>query len=122
MAYAYDRQPFGAGGSWPGRDWFGAPEDVSVATSGRPFTWVDGMLVCVFLIGMYTNFTIAVTAKVPFPSVPSGVAGILMLWRRRDQITQTALVGLLVLLTLYLGSVLSASGIGNLSRRTNGLL
>jgi hypothetical protein len=54
--------------------------------------------------------------------VPSGVAGILMLWRRRDQITQPALIGLLALLTLYLGSILSATGIGNLSRRTNGLI
>lgn len=45
---------------------------------------LDMALICLFLIGMYTNYTIMVSAKVPFPSAPSGVAGLILLWRRRD--------------------------------------
>jgi hypothetical protein len=51
---------------------------------------LDMALICLFLIGMYTNYTIMVSAKVPFPSAPSGVAGLILLWRRRDLITPRA--------------------------------
>ena len=63
--------------------------------------WVDFALVCIFLVGLYTNYTIMISQKVPLPSAPSGIAGLILLWRRRDLITQRALVGLLVILTLY---------------------
>jgi hypothetical protein len=39
---------------------------------------------------MYTNYTIMASAKVPFPTAPSGVAGLILLWRRRDLITPRA--------------------------------
>jgi hypothetical protein len=48
---------------------------------------LDMALVCLFLIGLYTNYTIPISAKVPFPSAPAGVAGLLLLWRRRHDIT-----------------------------------
>ena len=51
---------------------------------------LDMALICLFLIGMYTNYTIMVSAKVPFPSVPSGVAGIILLWRWLYLITPRA--------------------------------
>ena len=44
------------------------------------------LLICLFLVGLYTNYTIQVSAKVPFPSAPSGVAGLILLWRRRNLI------------------------------------
>jgi hypothetical protein len=56
------------------------------------------------------------------PSAPSGIAGLILLWRRRDLITQRALVGLLVILTLYLASILCAPNISWLARRANGLI
>ena len=37
--------------------------------------WLDCVLICLFLLGLYTNYTIKISAKVPFPSMPSGVAG-----------------------------------------------
>ena len=58
----------------------------------------------------------------PFPSAPSGVAGLILLWRRRDLITPRALVGLCVILTLYLLSMFCATNISFLPRRTNGLI
>ena len=91
------------------------------ATATR-LDWVDLALVCIFLAGLYTNYAIMVSTKVPFPSAPSGVAGLLLLWRRRDLITQRALVGFCAILTLYLFSMFWATDISFLPRRTNGLI
>jgi hypothetical protein len=100
----------------PRRAGHGAP-----ATTTR-LDWVDLALVCIFLAGLYTNYTIMVSQKVPFPSAPSGVAGLVLLWRRRDLITPRALVGFCAIITLYLFSLFWATNISFLSRRTNGLI
>jgi hypothetical protein len=84
--------------------------------------WPDMALVCLFMVGMYTNYTIMVSAKVPLPSVPCGVAGLILLWRRRDAITPAHLLCLGSVLTLFLVSVLCASDIKFVARRTNGLI
>ena len=84
--------------------------------------WVDLVLICIFLAGLYTNYTIMVSQKVPLPSAPSGIAGLLLLWRRRDLITPRALVGFCAILTLYLFSIFWATNITFLSRRSNGLI
>ena len=47
-----------------------------------------------------------VSATVPFPSVLSGVAGVILLWRRRNQITDAGFAGFLVVMALYVASVL----------------
>ncbi len=84
--------------------------------------WPDVALICVFLIGLYTNYTIMVSEKVPLPTVPSGVAGLVLLWRRRDLITPRALTGFIAILLLYLISLLCATDMSFLPRRTNGLI
>ena len=84
--------------------------------------WLDMALICLFLIGMYTNYTIMVSAKVPFPSAPSGVAGLILLWRRRDLITPRAFAGFIIIVLLFVISVLCATDIRFLPRRTNGLI
>ena len=84
--------------------------------------WLDMALICLFLLGLYTNYTIQISAKVPFPSVPSGVAGLILLWRRRNQITPAAFAGFLGVVALYLVSILCATNIKFLPRRTNGLI
>jgi hypothetical protein len=83
---------------------------------------LDLALIVIFLVGLYTNYTIMVTAKVPFPSAPAGVAGLLLLWRRREQITRGALTGFLCLLALLVLSVFCATDLSWLPRRTNGLI
>src|SRR5262249_34838877 len=96
---------------------------VGAATATRPgLAWPDIALVCLFLIGLYTNYTIYITAKVPFPSAPAGIAGMLLLWRRRDQLSPRALIGLICVLAVYLISIFCATNLGFLSRRTNGLI
>ena len=84
--------------------------------------WLDCALICLFLLGLYTNYTIQISAKVPLPSMPSGVAGLLLLWRRRDLIRPAHLAGLFGVLALYLISILWATNIEYLPRRTNGLI
>ena len=80
------------------------------------------VLIFIFMVGLYTNYTIMVTQKVPFPSAPSGVAGLILLWRRRDDITPRALVGFCAIVALFLVSMLLAPNINFLQRRTNGLI
>jgi hypothetical protein len=110
----------------PGYGAFGSlPERQVHAGTGRSvqgLDWLDVLLVCVFLVGLYTNFTVQISAKVPFPSAPAGVAGLLLLWRRRQQITVAGFAGLIGVLFLYVVSVLCATNLGFLPRRTNGLI
>jgi hypothetical protein len=86
------------------------------------FGGFDIALVCLFLVGIYTNYTIQISTKVPFPSAPAGVAGLLLLWRWRDRVTTAAFVGFIGVVLLYVVSVLCATDIGFLPRRTNGLI
>jgi hypothetical protein len=86
------------------------------------FSGIDIVLICLFLIGIYTNYTIQISAKVPFPSVPSGVAGLLMLWRWRDRVTTAGFVCFIGVLLLYVISVLCATNVAWLPRRFNGLI
>jgi hypothetical protein len=88
----------------------------------RRIDWFDMALICLFLLGLYSNYTIAISAKVPFPSAPSGIAGMILLWRRREQIAPAGLGGLLAVLASFLFSMLFATNIAFLPRRTNGLI
>ena len=88
----------------------------------RGLDWIDLALIAVFFAGIYTNYPIAVSKTVPFPSAPAGVAGILLLWRRRADIPRAGLIGLLVVLATYVASVLLPTDLGFLPRRMNGLV
>ena len=84
--------------------------------------WLDCALICLFLLGLYTNYTVQISAKVPFPSLPAGVAGLVLLWRRRDEIKPKAFAWFIGVVALYLISILCAPNIAFLPRRTNGLI
>jgi hypothetical protein len=73
--------------------------------------WVDLALVFIFMAGLYTNYTIMLS-----------FAGLILLVRRRNDITPRALIGFCAIFTLYLASMLCAPDISWLSRRTNGLI
>lgn len=83
---------------------------------------LDFVLIVVFLIGIYTNYTIQLSKNVPIPSILAGAAGMVLLWRRRDQISRAALTGLFAVLALYATSVIIAPNLTWLPRRTNGLI
>jgi hypothetical protein len=88
----------------------------------RRLGWVDMTLVAVYLLGIYLGVAIQITSTIPFPAAPSGVAGLILLWRRRDQIVQSHLVALLVVILLYLASILSATDYSFLGKRFTGLV
>ena len=83
---------------------------------------LDTALIVVFLLGLYMGVSLQITEKIPLTCAPSGAAGLLLLWRRRDRIQPAHLTGLLVVLALYLGSVLSAGDVSFLSKRFTGLV
>jgi hypothetical protein len=93
-----------------------------VGRRSTTFGGIDIALVCLFLIGIYTNYTLQISAKVPFPSVPSGVAGLLLLWRWRSRVTTASFVCFIGVLLLYVISILCATDISFLPRRFNGLI
>ena len=88
----------------------------------RRLDFIDQVLVVIFLLGLYLGVSLAVSEKVPLTCAPSGFAGIIMLWRRRDQIVPKHLAGLLLVVTVYLFSVLAASDYSFLGKRFTGLL
>jgi hypothetical protein len=92
------------------------------ASASTGLAWVDLVLIFIFMAGLYTNYTIMLSEKLPFPSAPAGIAGLILLVRRRNDITPRALVGFCAIFTLYLASILCAPNISWLARRTNGLI
>lgn len=83
---------------------------------------VDLALVLLFLLGIYTGYEFRVTAQVPIPSTVAGIAGLALLWRRRDDIAPLHLCGLMAVILAYLLAVLSASDYAFLAKRFTGLV
>lgn len=91
----------------------------------RPATrldWFDLTLVLIFLIGIYLGVSIPVAKSVPFPAAPAGLAGMVLLWRRRDRIVPQHLAALLGVILIYVASILSASDYAFLGKRFTGLI
>jgi hypothetical protein len=70
--------------------------------------WVDMTLLVIFLLGIYLSISVQLTKTVPFPNAPSGIVGIIMLWRQRHRITQLHVNGFLLVFLIYLASVFAA--------------
>jgi hypothetical protein len=94
----------------------------AVAVQSPRANWFDFVLVLLFLIGVYLGFSIQITDKIPIPSVPTGFVGLVMLWRRRDQIQPLHLGWLIAVLALYLGSIVSATNLEYLPKRFTGFV
>ncbi|OFX04259.1 MAG: hypothetical protein A3D94_17155 [Alphaproteobacteria bacterium RIFCSPHIGHO2_12_FULL_66_14] len=88
----------------------------------RRLTGVDLALIALFLLGLYLGVSLQITSKIPLTCAPSGFAGLILLWRRRDDIQPRHLAGLLGVIVLYLASIVIASDLAFLSKRFTGLL
>jgi hypothetical protein len=88
----------------------------------RRLNAVDLALVIIFLAGIYLGVALPITQTVPMPAAPSGFVGVVLLWRRRDDITPSHLAALLVVLLCYIGSILSAANYSFLIKRFTGLI
>ncbi|NMM55633.1 hypothetical protein, partial [Paenibacillus aquistagni] len=47
---------------------------------------LDILLVLTYLIGLYLGVALQISSKVPLPCAPSGLAGLILLWRWRNRI------------------------------------
>src|SRR6185369_6982684 len=83
---------------------------------------LDCALVVLFLLGLYLGVSLQVTSRIPLTCAPSGLAGLWMLWRRRNDIRPDHLAGLLLVLLLYLGATVSAFNITYIGKRFTGLV
>ena len=88
----------------------------------RRLDFIDSVLVILFLAGLYLGVSLQITPTIPLTCAPSGVAGLFMLWRRRDQINSRHFAGLLAVVTVYLFSILAATNYNFLNKRFTGLL
>jgi hypothetical protein len=82
----------------------------------------DLVLLLIFFIGIYLGVIVQITAKIPFPSAPSGVAGLFLLWRRRDDIVPAHLGALFGIVLLYLFASFCTGDLTGLSKRFTGLV
>lgn len=83
---------------------------------------VDLVLLIVFFVGIYLGVSVSITDKIPFPAAPAGVAGLILLWRRRDQIPPRHLAGLFMIILLYLIACLCTASLASLPKRFTGLV
>ena len=95
---------------------------MSVQGRAQPLGWIDATLVVVFLLGLYLNVSLQITPRIPLTCAPSGIAGLALLWRRRDRLEPAHLGWLLAIIALYLASILSAENYAFLGKRFTGLL
>lgn len=96
---------------------------IPVAHRGeRRLGGVDLALVVIYLAGIYLGVALQITPTIPMPAAPSGFVGMILLWRRRDDITPSHLAALLVVLLCYIGSILSAANYAFLIKRFTGLI
>lgn len=98
----------------------GAAADTGIV--GRRLDILDQALIALFLIGLYLGVSLQITSKIPLTCAPSGAAGLMLLWRRRDDIEPRHLAGLLGVLALYLASIVIASDLAFLGKRFTGFL
>ena len=101
---------------------YGRPAPPAAGAARRGLSGFDLALICLFMVGLYTNYTIPISGKLPLPSAPAGLAGAIMLWRRRQSLGGKSFAGLVLVLLLYLLSILVAPDISFLPRRFNGFV
>lgn len=83
---------------------------------------IDAVLLWIYLAGLYLGVSLQITSRIPLTCAPSGLAGLVLLWRWRGNIQPAHLAGLFGVLALYLGSILSAADISYLDKRFTGLV
>ena len=88
----------------------------------RGLDFLDMALVVIYLLGIYTGYTIQISANIPFPSAPSGLAGMVLLWRRRDRIQASHIGAFFIVLLVYLASICAATNLSFLHKRFTGLI
>jgi hypothetical protein len=88
----------------------------------RRFDALDAFLFVIYLLGLYLGVALMITPTIPLTCAPSGFAGLALLWRRRNDMRPKEIAGLLLVVALFVGSILSAENLTFLDKRFTGLL
>lgn len=88
----------------------------------RGLNWVDLSLLFLFMAGIYTGYAIQFSPTVPMPSAAAGIAGIALLWRRRESIEQAHVRGFLAVLAVLFVSIFLPPDMDFLFKRFTGLV
>ena len=84
--------------------------------------WIDMLLITLFLLGIYLGLNIRISAGIPWPAAPAGVAGAILLWRRRDMVSPAHLAMISIVVLVYIGAIVSAEDYSFLGKRFTGLV
>ncbi|MEQ8396055.1 hypothetical protein [Thalassobaculum sp.] len=90
--------------------------------SGQPADAFDTFLVVLYLLGIYLGVEIRLSAGTPVPTVLAGLAGAIMLLKHMHRLDEGQVGHLLVVIALFLATVLAASEVAYVGKRTTGLL
>lgn len=94
---------------------------VGATTKSSPDA-VDRILIALYLIGVYLGIAVSLPGGIPIPAVLAGIAGLLLLARHSGEITLAQTIGLAMILTVAVLSILSAPDLGLTRERFKGLV
>ncbi len=90
--------------------------------AGRSLNGADYALVVALLVGIYLEISVMLSPTVPVPSVIAGGAGVLLIWRRRDEFTARQLAAFLGIVLVLAVACLCAPDWRHLGKRMTGLI
>ncbi len=82
----------------------------------------DWILLTIFVFGIYTGYTLQITATIPFPSVLSGLSGLVLLFKRRDRIEPRHVAGFALVIAVLLASIFVPPDFSYLGKRFTGMV
>lgn len=88
----------------------------------RRISWVDYGLIFLICLGIYLEVAIYLSPTVPIPSVIAGAAGMVLIWRRRNDFTARQLAAFMGVILVLVLACLAAPDWTFLSKRLTGLI
>lgn len=92
------------------------------AAEHKPLTAADYWLVFLLLLGIYLEVAIYLSPTVPIPSALAGFAGLVLIWRRRDEFTARQFAAFLGIVAILMLACLLAPDASYLPKRLTGLV
>jgi hypothetical protein len=90
--------------------------------AARRINWVDYGLIFLVCLGIYLEVAIYLASSVPIPSVLAGAAGMVLIWRRRDDFSSRQLAAFIGVVLILVLACIAAPDWGFLAKRLTGLI
>jgi hypothetical protein len=92
------------------------------AASHPRVSFADYALIFLLLLGIYLEVAIYLSPTIPIPSVLAGAAGLVLIWRRRDDFTARQLAAFMGVILTLVAACLAAPDWSFLPKRMTGLI